>query len=266
MSKGRSSKKECKQCGSLFKATNSVIDKIFFCSATCREDYFNTELVGKRFGRWSVIKRGVNRGRIAMWECRCDCGIEKTISSTSLHEGTSKSCGCLQRELQSNRQKTHGRSKDREYKVWAGMKNRCNNKDDPSYDRYGGRGIKVCKKWKRSFEDFISDIGGIPKGLSIDRIDVNGDYEPDNVRVVDMVTQQRNRRDNRVVEIMGVSKCIAEWAEIHGIKQSTIHSRIRRGMKPIDAILAPVESGHITESAACAIADDTVRNMRNGRL
>lgn len=145
---------------------------------------------GQMFGRLRVTGYAGD----GKWRCECACGSVSVVNTSNLTRGLSKSCGCL--KVDSVR--THGRSRTREYRTWHAMLSRCTNSNHASYKHYGGRGIKVCERW-RTFENFFSDVGVIPKGKSLDRTDVNGDYEPDNVRLVDWSTQARNKRSRRDV-------------------------------------------------------------------
>jgi hypothetical protein len=160
------------------------------------------DMRGRRVGRWSVL-REVPRKRPhngARWLCKCDCGTLKEMDGTSLREGTSRSCGCLQKHLLT----THGMSRTKEYYTWQGILRRCLNQQSDHYPDYGGRGIKVCARWqgKGGFIRFIMDVGAKPfAGASLDRIDNEGDYEPGNVRWADAKTQANNRRNSKHVEM-----------------------------------------------------------------
>lgn len=130
----------------------------------------------------------------------------------------------------------HGLHATRAYRVWCGMKTRCTNPNDRSWQWYGARGIKVCDRWQDSFEAFFADIGPIPDGMSIDRIDVNGNYEPGNCRLANSTAQARNRRDNALITYDGLTLCLSEWAERTGLTYSTLRARHRRGASPADIL------------------------------
>ena len=186
------------------------------------------ELTGKKFGRWTVVSEaGRGKRRAVTWLCRCECGTQKVISGNNLRSGNTKSCGCLSQELSSRRNRTHGMYGTPVYKVWIRMRNRCNNPNNTAYKDYGGRGIKVCTRWD-SFETFYADMGERPKGLTIERIDNNGSYEPTNCKWATTTEQHRNTRTNRMIKYGGESKCVSAWAEELGIKYSILYGRLNR--------------------------------------
>jgi len=153
------------------------------------------DVSGKRFGRLVVLSYAGSKNRESLWLCRCDCGKEKIVKRGSLTEGHTKSCGCLFRKSNGDASTRKGQQRSREYAAWAGMISRCENKKNASWHNYGGRGIKVCERWRKSYANFIADVGRRPSERhSLDRIDVNGDYEPANVRWATTKQQQKNRR------------------------------------------------------------------------
>jgi hypothetical protein len=192
------------------------------------------DLTGKRFGRWQVLEL-VGKRRDArhqfIWRCRCDCGTEKTVSGSTLKLGTSVSCGCYKRE----RSTTHGMDGTPTYKAWSAMLARCNNPKSKEYHNYGGRGIRVCEAWHK-FEPFFADMGERPAGLSIDRIDNDGNYEPENCRWADWKQQNRNRRNNKMMEFRGERISLAELAERHGLGYRLVWRRIKRGLSAEEAV------------------------------
>lgn len=188
------------------------------------------DLTGQRFGRWLVLQEDGrdNRGRV-LWWCRCDCGAERAVKGWRLREGTNRSCGCLRRETSAacgRERATHGMSQTRIYNIWKGMLRRTTNPDDSSYQHYGGRGIKVCERWQ-SLDDFLADMGPTyADGLTIERIDVDGNYEPGNCRWATAAEQARNKRNTRLFEFRGRSLVIADWAKVLDVSSKTLTSRI----------------------------------------
>ena len=152
-------------------------------------------IIGKKYGRLIVVSYlGSNRHQQVKWGCLCKCGNKATPTTAALNSGKTKSCGCLQKEVLSTLASTHKMSKTSEYKSWSGMIQRCTNKKNPRYASYGGRGIKVCDKWTNSFELFFQDIGNKPSPKhSIDRINNNKGYNPENCRWATNSVQVRNR-------------------------------------------------------------------------
>lgn len=186
------------------------------------------DLTGKKYNRLTVIeqKEPDKRGEI-QWLCECDCGNTKIVASYNIRKGLVKSCGCYQRD----RVKTHGMSKTTEYLSWQHMKDRCNNPKNKHYHNYGGRGIKVCDRWVDSFENFLEDMGKKPdNSYSIDRMDVNGNYEPDNCRWATYEEQSNNMRNTIKIDIKGQTKTLRDLSNENGIIKSCLDRRIRSGI------------------------------------
>lgn len=186
--------------------------------------------VGQRFNFLVYLgeaPRGPDKRRKAWFQC--DCGSKVKMQPAQVSKGTTLSCGCYAREQSSKRVKTHGRSGDYIYRTWSAMINRCHSDTSEAWDWYGGRGIKVCDRWRYSFENFLEDMGERPSGKSLDRIDVNGNYEPSNCRWATNEEQQNNRRDNVLLEYQGRQQSAAQWARELGISKTTIFARLRKG-------------------------------------
>lgn len=155
------------------------------------------DISGQTFGRLTVIRRsGSDERRHALWHCVCECGKEKIVSSQSLLSGKTNSCGCLHKESARGLLLTHGKSNTKLYNVWRGMKKRCYCQENENFKYYGGRGITICEEWRDNFEAFYTWAisNGYADNLSIDRIDVNGNYEPSNCRWATVAEQNRNKR------------------------------------------------------------------------
>lgn len=197
------------------------------------------DLSGQRFGMLLVLHRAgsyqYKSGSAPTWQVRCDCGRTKIVAGPNLRNGSTRSCGCVQRP--------HGMFGTPEYGAWVGMIQRCTNPKGRAFPNYGGRGITVCPRWLNSFQNFFADMGPRPsRGLSLDRIDNNGPYAPENCRWATRKQQARNKRTSRVLVVDGVSATIPEWVERTGLLKSTIRERLRRGWTPKRAVSTPVPS------------------------
>lgn len=191
------------------------------------------DLTGMKFGRLTVVSRDestVGSGKIK-WNCVCDCGNTLSVLTHSLVSGNTKSCGCLQREIAGNLHRTHGETqKTRLYNIWSNMKERCYGINCKDYPDYGGRGIKLCDEWRCNYLSFKSWAlkNGYDDSLSIDRIDVNGDYSPENCRWATVHMQANNKRNSRIIECCGQSHTLSEWAAITGVSVSTLFCRLNK--------------------------------------
>jgi hypothetical protein len=202
------------------------------------------DLTGQKFGRWLVIKRYQTIPK-TKYLCRCECGTERLVAHGDLRNGKSRSCGCLKRDLTIARNTTHGDSHhERLWRIWNNMKNRCSNPNIDTFHRYGGRGIKVCDEWEQSYESFRewSLSNGYTDNLSIDRIDNDGNYEPNNCRWVTSKIQSRNTVRNNRYSIENETRTLIEWCELHSINYRTVKSRLSRGWSFEDAITREVET------------------------
>ena len=184
------------------------------------------DITGYKYGRWTVLRRVKNRGRMIYWECVCECGVVKEVPRIALRSGASKSCGCFNLEVISS--VDHGMTGTPEYTCWCGMKHRCYNHKDSHWENYGGRGIKVCERWLNSFENFYADIGPRPDGMTIERIDVNGDYEPSNCKWIPARDQHRNKTNSRRLTAFGREQLLVDWARELNMDISQLHYHLER--------------------------------------
>ncbi len=187
-------------------------------------------LTGQKFGRLEVkVSVGRDKGRDSLWVCFCDCGGTTTVKGNNLKNGNTQSCGCLQREQMSKAKTTHGHCKNRlhtkEYNNWQAKMQRCYNPKHKYYKDYGGRGIKVCEQW-HTFENFYADVGDIPKGMTLDRIDNDGDYEPENWRFATQGEQMNNTRRNVHITYNGETKTVTQWAKDLNMSAATLRYRL----------------------------------------
>lgn len=191
------------------------------------------------FGKLTVVSPSHigPRGQ-SFWLVRCECGVEKIVRISHLVDGSTVSCGChrMVRPLK------HGACDTSEYRIWKNMKRRCLNPGVKDAPLYSERGIKVCPRWIESFDNFFADMGERPTTKhSLDRVDVNGDYCPENCRWATPAQQNRNTRRNIKISIGGVTKCASDWAECNGIPPKIAIQRIGKlGWDPIRAVTTPV--------------------------
>lgn len=204
------------------------------------------DLTGQRFGRLTVIGVDDRNTRKTYYYCKCDCGNVKSIRSDSLISGAIRSCGCIKKEqdrinLEANH--SHKMSCTRPYMIWQGMKKRCYYQNDVRYSDYGGRGITVCDEWRNSFTAFYewSLANGYSDDLTIDRIDNDKGYYPENCRWSSKKEQARNRRSNISIKIGNATKTLTEWCEIFDVDFTTVVARYKRGnCKTIDDLFKSV--------------------------
>lgn len=203
------------------------------------------DLTGQKYGRLTVLDRGPDRVRksgrkIVQWNCICDCGNKIVVSASDLRRGHTQSCGCYMIDRTKETNTKHGKTDSRLYNVWASMRERCYCPTLSTYPRYGGRGIKMCDEWYNSYLEFEQwalnngyDENAQRGKCTIDRIDVNGNYCPENCRWIDQKTQMSNVTYNHYETMNGVTHTVAEWADIYGIPYQKLEGRLCRGM-PIE--------------------------------
>ena len=205
------------------------------------------DLTGKQFGRLTVIGRDPRKSRKPYWTCVCECGNIKAVRGDILKAGLTRSCGCMKKEqdainlINTPKKKTEAFGMPyghlRIHEIWANMRKRCSNPKDARYMDYGGRGIKVCKEWDDDFVKFYNWAmeSGYADDLTIDRIDNDKGYFPENCRWVNFKTQSRNRRTNIKITIGNATKTLTEWCEIFELPYSVVHARYQRhGFTTID--------------------------------
>lgn len=198
-------------------------------------------LIGHVFGRLTVTNQAPTQNGRTQWVCTCECGNQLIVDSHKLRKGTRKSCGCLRVDhaiALGHQKKTHGQKNTRLYQSWKSMKQRCTYEHDIGFANYGGRGIRICEEWLHSFETFRDWAlsNGYGEDLTLDRIDLNGDYSPTNCRWASPKEQARNRRSN----VLYKGKCLAQWAEENGIRTDTLNFRLRAGWPIEKALSTPV--------------------------
>ena len=185
--------------------------------------------VGARFGRLLVIAVVDKEKREKTWLCKCDCGNTKIVQGNHLQSGATKSCGCLRKEVVSVNNTIHGMSRTRIHNLWYSMIQRCTNPNTEQYKNYGGRGIKVCERWYK-FENFYKDMGDPPKNYTLDRIDNNGNYEPNNCEWADSFTQANNRRNNKMITFNGRTQTLVQWTRELNLDYKKVSAQIINGV------------------------------------
>lgn len=210
------------------------------------------DLTGLRFGRVVAIKRVKEEfypcGKHAtLWLCKCDCGTEFMALRGNLVSGHTGSCGCLRNEKISQGAKTHGKSDTKTYKAWVHIKDRCYRVTDKEFKDYGGRGITVCDRWKNSFENFYDDVSKLPyfgeRGRSLDRIDNEGNYEPNNVRWATREEQANNKRSNKSITYDGKVQTLKRWSDELNLPYKLLWSRLYKLHWSIEqAFTTPVQT------------------------
>ncbi len=195
----------------------------------------NDVKIGDKFGKWTVLKilpKEPYESRF--FECQCECGTIKNVRGSNITNGSSTNCGCVRKITVGNTTRIDNRSKERLYDIYCKMKSRCNTTTNQNYKNYGGRGIKVCNEWLEDYLNFKNWAlnNGYTDELTIDRINVNGDYEPSNCRWTTMDVQANNKRNNLYITHNGETKTLAEWCRYYNINYDTVRERMFRKAKP----------------------------------
>ena len=200
-------------------------------------------LIGKKYGRLEVMYyAGRKSPGKHQWLCNCSCGASVTVISSSLQEGNTQSCGCLRSEISRRFLSKHGLAYSPEYQIWENIKSRCLNPNNAAFKDYGGRGIKVCKRWLK-FENFYKDMGPKPSPKhEIDRKNNNKGYYPGNCRWSTRSQQTRNTRRNVMITYKNKTLCLTDWAILLNVKRSTLNNRLEKGWSVEKALSAPVRA------------------------
>lgn len=241
-----------------------ILDKHGFCCNVVDMTISKKIEPGTRFGRLTVVgldhirERVDPKGRVRKLKyflCKCVCGNNIVTQASNLTSGDTKSCGCYSKECRKNcliKFKTHGKSHTKLYERFRHIRERCYKKNSESYKYYGGRGIKVCEEWNKDFMSFYNWAisHGYEDGLTIDRIDVNGDYCPENCRWVTTAIQNTNKRNNNVVTIKGKKDILTNWCKKYNIARQCVYKRLWRGWDIESAITVPPSRSNRYQSRA----------------
>lgn len=194
--------------------------------------------IGNVYGRLVVIKAAESKNGKARWVCKCSCGKELVVGGDSLRNKGTKSCGCLNKDTCGDIFRTHGLSKTRLYTIYNDMKQRCYNKNSSEYNIYGGKGIKICDDWLLSFKNFYdwAILNGYDKTFSLDRIDGNKNYTPENCRWATRKTQAVNRKTTIFIEDDGVKICLKDFCKKRNLKYKLVQSRLKKGQS-LDVVI-----------------------------
>jgi hypothetical protein len=194
-------------------------------------------VVGARFGRLVFVGPSTRRTH---WTFKCDCGSPaKEIDHYPVRKGLVRGCGCLWRETVLGSNKTHGLAGTRIYRLWSMMHDRCRNPRNPHYPTYGERGITVCHRWS-DFEVFYADMGERPPGMTLNRIDNDGPYSPENCEWASAVAQGRNKTNNKLLTFQGKTQPLSAWAEELGLNYNTLNTRVQRGWDDERVLATPI--------------------------
>lgn len=219
------------ECGTIKKVSALHLKRGDSTSCGCVN---KVDLTGRKFGRLTAIKKTTS-GKNPKWLCKCDCGVEKEIQYSALTSGKTVSCGCYFKEVASKSNTKHLMSRSKIYAIYMSMQQRCYNPMSQGYNRYGGRGITISPNWmgENGFATFAKWAiqNGYEEGLSIDRIDVNGNYCPENCRWITIKEQERNKRNTIFIEVFGIRKPLVEWVELMNLPYSTYYYRYNKGLE-----------------------------------
>lgn len=201
-------------------------------------------LINERFGRLLVVKKAYAQNKKLYWECICDCGKTVFVNTSNLKTNRTQSCGCLKIDVLLQRSRKHNQRHTKLYEVWKSIKQRCLNPKNKAYHNYGGRGITICDEWANDFNSFYewSMENSYKEGLTIDRINNNGNYEPSNCRWTTKIVQCNNTRVNNYVTINNETKSLADWCRYYNVSYSLVSQRIYKfHWDKIKALTTPVK-------------------------
>lgn len=236
-------------CGNIVIRSQQNIRNAEHASCGCWKSELTSErkledLTGKRFGRLVVVERADTTNVSTRWKCKCDCGKDCIVLAQNLKKGHTTSCGCYREEIRPKQQLKHGYRHTRIYGVYGKLKDRCTNPDNPSYERYGGRGITICDEWAndpKAFCEWAYSNGYREDAeygeCTIDRIDNDKGYSPDNCRIATEKTQANNRRSNLLIEHNGETKTLAQWRDYFGMTQSKAHYHLVEKKRTIQYLI-----------------------------
>ena len=196
--------------------------------------------IGKKFNNLLVLNiAGRNKYNRPLYECQCDCGNKIIVEATKVKNGATKSCGCLQRKVARKHLETHGLTNTRLYRIWNSMKARCYDCNNSRFYAYGEKGVAVCDEWKGDFQSFYdwAMSNGYSENLSIDRIDVNGNYEPSNCKWSTNIEQANNTTRNRYITYQGITMTVSEWARHFGFNYKYFHEKLKKCNWSIENLL-----------------------------
>lgn len=234
---------KCKcDCGKIVVKSGKGLRNGHITSCGCRHKA--KDLTGMVFGNLKVVKIVGKKNRNTLWLCRCECGKYVECYQYNIERGTSTSCGCLRSYYAKKTRSCHGESTGKFYKKWSSIKSRCYNKNTPSYKNYGGRGIKMCDEWLDfwSFREWAY-LNGYSEGLTLERIDVNGNYEPSNCKWIPMEEQANNKRNNSFIEYGGKKQTLSQWSKELGVGKEVLSYRYRAGWTPEECLFGKESVG-----------------------